>query len=174
MNSGMHFCQRCHTCQTLCSICGNCICGKNQGITEMMKSNKDMLKRIFELQESLMREYQARTPDSIPEWPIDIKEKSLQRFCRDTLSKGQDELFEAKSLLRLAKEHRNVTDLGQFEREEFLEEMVDALHFYVEVLILVGFNANDLYGAYYKKNILNRQRIDQEFGQKDENSQMAR
>ena len=126
----------------------------------------DKLDKIFELQKALMKKYQMHTPDGIPDWPVDLMKKSSQRFCRDTLSKVQDELFEAKHMLKNAKEHRNLT--GYVLDEELLkEELVDSLHFFVEALILLGIDSEDLFTAYVRKNEINHLRIEEEFCSKD-------
>lgn len=127
-----------------------------------MALTDDMLEHIFRMQARLMMEYQAMTPDGIPDWPVDLRRNSAQRFCRDTISKAQDELFEAKHHLKKAKEHRNV-ETDPLDREAFLEEMVDALHFYVETLVLMGVSADDLHDAYCRKNQINFDRIASEF-----------
>lgn len=123
------------------------------------------LDSIFELQAALMREYKTRTPDGIPDWPMDMAQKKSQRFMKDTLSKCQDELAESKYLLKRAKEHRD-NDGAPLDRSEMLEEMVDALHFFVEACVLMGVSAAELADAYAVKNATNLRRIDAEFGPK--------
>lgn len=129
----------------------------------MGQTDNDLLRDIFRRQEALMREYQERTPDGIPEWPIDLDLPESQRFCRDTMSKCMDEMFEAKHHLKRAKEHRSIA-IRRLDCNAFLEEMVDGLHFFVETLVLMGVDADKLHAAYLRKNAKNLQRIDDEFG----------
>jgi len=45
-------------------------------------------------------------------------------------------------------------------KKDFLEEMIDVLHFYVSAMLNAGFNAEDIYNAYMKKNVVNHDRQD--------------
>lgn len=108
----------------------------------------------------------ASTPDKIPKWPIDINTKTGQRFCKDMLSRAQDELFEAKHMLKLAKKHRRLSDAGLFDQDLFVEEIVDAMHYIVETLITIGVDGVGFFDAYKKKHAINFARIQQEFGEK--------
>lgn len=156
-----HGCIACTVCGAGCLICSGC----THASADIAPTRPFMcrLTRVFELQERLMREYQSRTPDGIPEWPMDMAQKKSQRFMKDTLSKCQDELAESKYLLKRAKEHRD-NDGMPLDRAELLEEMVDALHFYVEACVLLGVSPDELAAAYEKKNDVNLRRIDDEFG----------
>lgn len=135
-----------------------------EGLDEMTKQEaRDTLAQLFQLQLSLMEHYNRAIPNGIPQWPVDPSDKGSQRFTRDTISKAQDELFEAKHHLKQAKEHRNV-DTGEFDRSEFVEEMIDAFHFYLEAMILMGVTPAEFFRAYRDKNRVNHQRIVNEFG----------
>ena len=123
----------------------------------------DLLVDIFRMQEKLMKRYQSETTEELPDWPLELTCKSDQRFCRDMISRMQDELFEAKFHLRRAKEHRNV-DCGDLDFDALTEELVDSLHYFVEVMILLGVSPHQLYDLYNNKNSKNHKRIDKEFG----------
>lgn len=44
--------------------------------------------------------------------------------------------------------------------EHWKEEMIDALHFYIEALLLAGVTSDDLYNSYFKKKEVNEFRIE--------------
>jgi predicted HAD superfamily Cof-like phosphohydrolase len=136
---------------------------RNRRLSKMKRMlDTDSLDSLFDMQQDLMKHYNRAIPNGIPEWPCDFRQKVTQRFVRDTISRAQDEMFEAKHHLKQAKEHRNI-DTGEFDRSEFVEEMVDALHFYLEAMILMGVTPNELFESYARKNEINRQRIRDEF-----------
>lgn len=117
-----------------------------------------LLQKLFRLQETLMLAYKSKDADRIPDWPIDISNKESQLFCRDLAFRTMEELFEAIRHLKNAKMHRQ-TELTDFDREEFLEEIVDALHYVLEIMVLVGVGPKELYTAYAVKNAENHDRI---------------
>ena len=123
-----------------------------------MRSNKDRLTELFELRESFMKSLEASRPGTYPEWPVNISEKKSQQILRDTALKGIEEMFEALQHLKNWKPHRS-TEIQDFDKEEFLEEVVDAFNYFLSVLALVGVNEDDFYEAYLKKDQIIRDRI---------------
>lgn len=103
-----------------------------------------------------MKEYHS---GSYPErLPLDLRQKESQQFCRDLALRGVEEMFEALQHLKNWKPHR-MTEFNEApDREEFLEEIVDALNYFFSLLIVSGFNDKDLSEAYEKKHevIMNR------------------
>ena len=98
-------------------------------------------------------------PGSYPDFPVDITEKSSQQVCRDLALKGVEEMFEALQHLKNWKPHR-VTDVKEeLDREEFLEEVVDALNYFFAMLIVTGFDEKELFKAYIKKDGKIRERL---------------
>jgi predicted house-cleaning noncanonical NTP pyrophosphatase (MazG superfamily) len=69
-----------------------------------------------------------------------------------------EELFEAGQHLKNAKSHR-ATEIPEVDREAYLEELVDALHLYLELVIASGVSRKELVEAYLKKGRINTQRI---------------
>ena len=51
-------------------------------------------------------------------------------------------------------------DEFDFNREEFLEEMVDALNYFFAVLVMLGIDESELYSAYLKKHKKILQRLE--------------
>ena len=123
-----------------------------------MRSNKDRLTELFELRESFMKSLEEARPGTYPEWPVNISEKKSQQILRDTALKGIEEMFEALQHLKNWKPHRS-TEIQDFDKEEFLEEVVDAFNYFLSVLALVGVNEDDFYEAYRKKDQIIRDRI---------------
>lgn len=111
----------------------------------------DHLGEMFRLREEFMTALVERMPGYYEEWPIDPSKKQSQVVVRDSILRGVEEMFEALQHLKNSKPHRQ-TELPQFEREEFLEEMVDAFNYFFTPLVLLGFRPEDLYEAYVKKH----------------------
>jgi len=106
-----------------------------------------------------MKMMKETIPGSYPDFPVDITEKSSQQVCRDLALKGVEEMFEALQHLKNWKPHR-VTDVKEeLDREEFLEEVVDALNYFFAMLIVTGFNEKELFEAYIKKDGKIRERL---------------
>lgn len=93
-----------------------------------------------------------------PEHPLDLSKKDDQRLLKSILQDATGELYEAISELKNSKKHR-ATDVHEFDRAAFLEELVDAHKFLNEVLILAGFSLEEYVAAYFKKSKVNVQRI---------------
>lgn len=98
-------------------------------------------------------------PGSYPEWPLDISTKQSQQVLRDTALKGIEEMFEALQHLKNWKPHRT-TDMPEFDKQEFLEEVVDAFNYFLSVLVLVGVNEEDFHKAYTLKDEVIRSRLE--------------
>jgi hypothetical protein len=118
----------------------------------------DRLDSLFAMQTKLMTHLRETDPAEVPEWPIDLSDRKAQRACRDFALRATEELFEAVLMLKKWKGHR-VIDQNQLDRDGFIEEIVDALHYVIEVLILTGVSSSDLHSAFVKKHAINMQRI---------------
>ncbi len=90
-------------------------------------------------------------PSEYPEWPVDLKNKRHQQHVRDMSLRGVEEMFEALQHLKNWKPHRD-TEIQEFDKEEFLEEVVDAFNYFLSVLVLTGIDANTFFDAYCKKD----------------------
>lgn len=93
-----------------------------------------------------------------PAFPVDIASKPGQRFCKGVAHEAMGELFEAVQELKNSKGHR-ATDVQEFDRDHYIEELVDSLHYFMELVIASGVTADELYDAYMKKGDINTQRI---------------
>ncbi len=109
-----------------------------------------------------MESLTEKFPESYPSLPIDLSEKENQQLCRDMALRGVEEMFEAVQHLKNWKPHR-VTEIKEFNKEEFLEEIVDAFNYFFSLIILAGFDDDDLYKAYVKKDRIIHSRISDDY-----------
>lgn len=116
----------------------------------------DKLKNMWDQQDSFMCLLKQKR--GFPEFPTDITSKKGQQFLKDIRNHLMEELFEAGQHLKNAKSHR-VTELPEVDREAYVEELVDALHLYFELVIASGISLDELYDSYMKKGDTNFERI---------------
>tara|TARA_R100000808_G_C2155555_1_gene168658 strand:+ start:10957 stop:11337 length:381 start_codon:yes stop_codon:yes gene_type:complete len=119
----------------------------------------DSLHEMFELRQAFMKRLQQIKPGEYPEWPINVGDKKSQQHVRDMALRGVEEMFEALQHLKNWKPHRD-TQNGEFNRDEFVEEMVDAFNYFLSVLVLVGVDASELFNAYKTKDNIIHSRLD--------------
>lgn len=93
-----------------------------------------------------------------PEFPVDITSKDGQQTCREASLGGIEEWFEALKHLKNWKKHR-ASEVKEIDKAEFLEEMCDAMHYYIEVLLLAGISPKELFEAYMAKGEIIKKRI---------------
>ena len=118
----------------------------------------DKLDEMFSLRQEFMKAMKATRPSIYPDWPVDISEKQNQQLLRDTALKGVEEMFEALQHLKNWKPHRN-TEITEFNRDEFLEEIVDAFNYFFSILVLTGVTSEELYSTYVKKDDIIHKRL---------------
>ena len=118
----------------------------------------DKLHEIFRLRNTFMHMLQDKFPDAYPEWPVDLSTKKAQITCWETALKGVEEMFEALQHLKNWKPHRK-TEMPEIDREEFLEEIVDAFNYFLSLIILIGVDVNEFYDAFLKKDEIIRSRL---------------
>lgn len=117
---------------------------------------EDKLQKMWEQQESFMRLLQTKR--DFPKFPLDLNRKQDQKFLKGITHECMHELFEANLLLKNSKDHR-VTEVQGFDREDYIEEMSDALHYFFEILILCGVTPDELFQSYMDKGEKNVRRI---------------
>ena len=118
----------------------------------------DKLDEMFRLRQDFMKSMKKSKPGIYPEWPVDISEKASQQLLRDTALKGVEEMFEALGHLKNWKPHRT-TEITEFDRDEFLEEIVDAFNYFFSILVLTGVTSDELYDTYVKKDDIIHKRL---------------
>ena len=122
--------------------------------------SNDKLNQIFKMRNTFMHMLQDKFPDSYPEWPVDLSTKKAQVTCRETALKGVEEMFEALQHLKNWKPHRK-TEMPEIDREEFLEEIVDAFNYFLSLIILIGVDVDEFYSAFLKKDEIIRGRLNE-------------
>jgi hypothetical protein len=118
----------------------------------------DKLEEVFEKRESFMQLISKKFPESYPEYHVDLSNKKSQVVCRETALKGVEEMFEALQHLKNWKSHRE-TEIPEIDREEFLEEIVDAFNYFFSLMILIGVDVNEFYDAFNRKDKIIRNRL---------------
>jgi hypothetical protein len=119
----------------------------------------DRLSNIFKQREEFMHMLRQKFPNAYPvEWPVNLSNKDAQQNVRDIALKGVEEMFEALQHLKNWKDHRT-TEMPDIDRDEFLEEVVDSFNYFFSLLILAGFNADDFFEMFEKKDKIIRDRL---------------
>lgn len=121
-------------------------------------SEFDKLHNIFIKREEFMKLIKDKFIDTYPEWPVDLSTKKAQVTCRETALKGVEEMFEALGHLKNWKSHRQ-TEVPEIDREEFLEEIVDAFNYFFSLMILIGVDVDEFYDAFLKKDKIINNRL---------------
>ena len=111
----------------------------------------DKLSEMFRLRSEFMDAIKERYPSSYPDWPVDVTKKRSQKALRETALKGVEEMFEALQHLKNWKTHKRKGD-SAFDRDEFLEEMVDAFNYFFAMLVMLGVSPDEFFDAYAAKN----------------------
>ena len=119
-------------------------------------STNDRLDSMFKQQDDFMNLLQNKR--GFPDYPIDITSKSGQKLLKTIAYDTMQELFESIQLLRNSKDHR-ITEVNEINREEFIEEISDCLHYLIEFMIVAHISPNEIYEMYMKKGEINTQRI---------------
>ena len=95
--------------------------------------------------------------NKLPQYPIVLSEKAGQQVIRDLLRDAADELHEARMALKNSKSHRT-TEIKEFDREHFIEEVVDSIKFCLGALIYANVSIEEFFKAFKKKTTVNIQR----------------
>ena len=117
----------------------------------------DRLGTIFTRQLELMEKYHdiesKNNPHMCKEVPVDIQSYAGQNRLKDFAWRITEEIGEAMSCLKNKpwKATPMETDVDHYK-----EEIADAFHFFVELCILSGIGAHELFHLYFKKAEVNR------------------
>ena len=118
------------------------------------------LEHLFDLRMKFLSSLKKNVPGSVHEFPMDPSSKQSQIILRETALRGVEEMFEALQLLKNTKPHRK-TDVSEFDREYFLEEVVDAFNYFFNMLLYVGVTPEEFVQAYEKKHKIILRRIEE-------------
>lgn len=117
----------------------------------------DMLKAIFERQVTLMIQYhdieKGRGALVVDEEAFgELDHRFVQWRIKDLNSRSIEELMEAMNCLKNKQWKQSEVET---DRVHFYEELADALHFFIELCITAGMDAEDLALMYLKKANVN-------------------
>jgi len=115
----------------------------------------DKLDKAFALQREFMTMLVEH--DKFPEFPVDLSTKPGQRFVKECTFNCIAELMEATVVLK-NKMHR-LSDDTEVDIPHYREEIGDAYAFLMEICILSGMSAQDLYDEFARKNSIVRNRL---------------
>jgi hypothetical protein len=118
----------------------------------------DRLVRMFKMRERFMKKIQDNYPGIYPDWPVNLLDKKAQQALRDSALKGVEEMFEALQHLKNWKPHKK-TLTTEFNRDEFLEETVDAFNYFFALLVMMGVSPDEFFTAYEKKDAIIHERL---------------
>ncbi|MHA2045163.1 MAG: hypothetical protein ACW99G_10230 [Candidatus Thorarchaeota archaeon] len=96
--------------------------------------------------------------DVLPPWPIDLTTKNGQRMIKEIINDCHGELWEATYTLK-NKVHK-MQDDTDFDREHYKEELMDALAYLLETCILSGFDAEEMFSEFSRKNRIVKERFE--------------
>lgn len=97
--------------------------------------------------------------DRLPEYPVDLTTKPGQRMIKEMMLCLIEELMEASFTLK-NRQHK-ISDDRELDVAHYREELGDAFAYFMEICLLSGISAEDLYEEYSSKNIVVRQRLKQ-------------
>lgn len=86
-------------------------------------------------------------------YPIDINARHDQELVKSLAFRAIEELCEATNTLKI-RPHSQTEYLT--DEEHFLEEMVDFLHYVLELFVVLGLSKEDLVKLYFKKSEVNK------------------
>ena len=116
----------------------------------------DRLLEMWQQQHEFMKLLQIKR--NFPDFPVDINSKSGQKFLKSITHECMGELFEANQELKNSKGHRE-TEIPEIDRDAYVEELADSLHYFFEIVIASGVSIDELYEVYMKKGNINVKRI---------------
>ena len=97
-----------------------------------------------------------------PEFPVDMASKTGQRILKEISHDCMHELFESVHMLKNSKSHRK-TEVKEIDRAKYIEELVDAQKFLLEILLLSGIGEDEFYAAFLEKTSVNTSRIENDY-----------
>ena len=124
---------------------------------EEVKIEGDRLKAIFKRQRELMKKYHEIEAKvgllQTPEIPVDMDSHLGQARLKDFAWRITEELGEAMNCLK--NKPWKVTQM-ETDKNHYYEEIADAFHFFIELCILSGLDADSLTALYFRKSEVNK------------------
>lgn len=127
--------------------------GQKVLIEDLIYNNINSLEKIFECQANLQKK--VGTTFDVP-------------FAKDMTLSLIDELCESLHELpakNWSKRHLKMraNGINFLDRDKYCVELIDGLHFLVNLFLFAGMTADDVWEAYYKKNQINFERQDSNY-----------
>ncbi len=122
----------------------------------LLMSDMGKFEIMFEQQKEFLE--LLRDKRDFPDFPLDLSEKKSQQFLKSLAHECMHELFESNMLLKNAKSHRS-TEISDFDRDAYTEELSDVLHYLIGILLYSGISYEEMYKMYMKKGQINLDRI---------------
>ena len=93
-------------------------------------------------------------------YPVDIDTLEGQNKIRESIFYLVHELFEASEWMKIKPWRKTIikTDVVEFKKE-----IADATHFFLQLCIILGINAKELYDLYFDKYLENIRRINDNY-----------
>lgn len=117
------------------------------------------LEKMWAQQEEFMRLLQEKR--GFPKFPVNLSSKEGQKLLKNISYECGDELHEARQHLK-QKDHR-ISDVGNVDREKYVEELADSLHYLLEIVIASGISLEEFYDMYMQKGYVNTSRIEGDY-----------
>lgn len=95
--------------------------------------------------------------DKFPEYPVDLTTKPGQRLAKEVTFNLCEELFEASFTLK-NRQHK-LSDDTELDFDHYREELGDAFAYFIELCLVSGITADDLYAEYDRKNAIVKKRL---------------
>ena len=119
-------------------------------------SGVDRMTQMWEQQRRFMD--LLREKRGFPSFPVNLETKEGQKFLKGIAHECMSELFEAIQELKNSKAHRQ-TNVNQFNRVAYIEELTDTMHYFLEIVITSGITKEEFFEAYMEKGRINEKRI---------------
>lgn len=95
--------------------------------------------------------------DKFPEYPVDLTTKPGQRLVKEVAFNMIEELMEASFTLK-NRQHK-LSDDTELDFAHFLEELGDAMAYFIEIMIVCDITPEQLYAEYDRKNAIVKKRL---------------
>ena len=129
----------------------------NTNDVKSVEPQGDMLEEIFTRQNELLKKYHEIEGKNglllTKDVPVNVNDSKGQARLKDFAWRITEELGEAMNCLKNKpwKQTQMLTDEAHYQ-----EELADAFHFFVELLILSGVDARKLHDLYFRKSEVNK------------------
>ncbi len=102
----------------------------------------DLIKAMFDKQQELAIKYQEieKMGNLLKETHLNIDTANGQKWIKDFAWRVTEEICEAKEAYEFALQNEDDKDCFDIHYDHYIEELIDALHFLIELTIISGYN----------------------------------